>query len=115
MEIYNHLRAKFQGSGLPHNPILYGNRNQCFFGQASSDITAIVVSIIVKRGGFLELQADHAHGVTTSNQFVLYHLGCAEGEPGFQGHLVNVKVTGIKAPTSNLEQLHIRPISIRIG
>ena len=115
MDIYNHLHAKFRGSGLPHNPILYGNRNQRFFGQASSDITAVAVSIIVKRGGLLELQAGHAHGVTTDDQFVLYHLGCAEGDPGSQGHLVNVKVVGTRALTSDLEQLDTSPIRIRTG
>jgi hypothetical protein len=115
MDIYNHLRAKFRGSGLPHNPILYGNGNQCFFGQASSGITAAAVPIIVKRGGILELQAGHAHGVTTDDQFVLYHLGCAEGDSGFQGCLVNAKVVSTKALISDLEQLNTPPIRIRIG
>jgi hypothetical protein len=55
MDIYNHLRVKFQGSGLPYNPILYRNGNQYFFRQASSDITIVAILIIIKRGGILKL------------------------------------------------------------
>ncbi|KAF7506159.1 hypothetical protein GJ744_012223 [Endocarpon pusillum] len=114
-DIYDHLRARFQSSGLPQNPVLYGNRNQGFFGQVNSDITAIDVSITVRQNGTLELQAGHAHGISTGDKFLLYHLGYAEGDPRSQGHSVVTKVTDARALTSDLERLDTPSVRVRTG
>ena len=47
-DIHNYLSAKFQSSCLPQNPVLYGNRDQGFFGQVNSDTSAVAVPIILK-------------------------------------------------------------------
>jgi hypothetical protein len=112
-DIYDHLRAEFQSSGLRQNPVLYGNRNQGFFGQVNSDIMAAAIPIIVRQDKTLELQAGYAHGVETNDQLVLYPFGCAEGDPRSQGNSVVAKVASTRALTSDLERLDLP--SIRTG
>lgn len=115
-DIYNHVRAKFRGSGLGRqNPVLYGNQNQGFFGQTKNDITAAVVPVVVTKCGTLELQAGRAHGVYDGDQFVLQPLGLAEDEPHSQGPSVVSKVARTKALTSDLEPLDQPSICVRTG
>lgn len=115
-DVYDHLRAKFQGSGLRQTPVLYGNRNQGFFGQVNSDITIVAVPIVVRRNGTLELQAGHAQGIEIDDQLVLCPLDCAEGEHRSQGHSVVVKAVRTRALTSDLEQLDLQSaILVRTG
>jgi hypothetical protein len=104
-DMYDHLCAKFRGSGLRQTPVLYGNRNQGFFGQVNSDITTTAVPIIVKQNDTLELQAGHAHGVEIDDQLILCALDCPKGDHRSQGHSVVVKVVGTRALTSDLERL----------
>lgn len=114
-DIHNHLRAKFQSSSLPQNPVLYGNHNQGFFGQANSDIAAAAVPIILKQHGALELQAGDAHGVIEGDRFQLYPMGSAEHDPRSQGHSLITQVTSTRALTSDLERLDTSSIHIRTG
>jgi hypothetical protein len=113
-DIHDHLRAKFEGFGLPQNPVLYGNRNQGFFGQVNSEITAINIPVIVKRDGLLELKAGHAHGISAGDLFVLYPLGCNE-DLRSQRHSAVVRVSGTRGLTSDLEPLDILSIRIQTG
>ncbi|KAE8440512.1 hypothetical protein EG329_007409 [Mollisiaceae sp. DMI_Dod_QoI] len=106
-DIYDHLRAEFQCSGSRQNPVFYGNRNQGFFGQVNSDITATAIPIIVKQDKTLELQAGYAHGVETNDQLVLYPFGCVEGDPRSQGNSIVAKVASTRALTSDLERLDL--------
>ncbi|KAE8442778.1 hypothetical protein EG329_002866 [Mollisiaceae sp. DMI_Dod_QoI] len=114
-DVHGHLCARFRGSGLRHTPVLYGNRNQGFFGQVSSDITKTAIPIIVRKDDTLELQAGHTHGVEIDDQLVLYPLGCVEGDPRLQGNSVVAKIAGTRALTSDLELLGTPSIRIRTG
>ncbi|KAI9684130.1 MAG: hypothetical protein M1829_003400 [Trizodia sp. TS-e1964] len=114
-DIYDHLRAKFRKSGIPQTPVLYGNRNQGFFGPVNSDITAAAVSIIVRENGTLELQAGQAHGVSTDDQFVLYPFDRAQDDDKSQEDAVVGKVASSRSLTSDLEQLSKPSIPVRTG
>ncbi|KAL2812792.1 hypothetical protein BDW59DRAFT_155115 [Aspergillus cavernicola] len=104
-DIYNHLRAKFQGSGLPQNPVLYGNKNQGFFGLAESDAISPAVPIIGRPDGTLQLTAGRAHGVSDGDQFVLYPFDSAESGPRSQAPSVVARVVYARGLTAELEQL----------
>ncbi|KAM6514009.1 hypothetical protein FALCPG4_015192 [Fusarium falciforme] len=114
-DIYDHLRAKFQSSTLPQNPVLYGNKNQGFFGPANSNLAAAAIPIIKRQDGILELQAGLGHGVNNGDQLVLYTLGSAGGSPGSQGHSVDAKVAHVRGLTSDLELSNEFSTHIRTG
>ncbi|KAI9764584.1 MAG: hypothetical protein M1840_008313 [Geoglossum simile] len=114
-EIYNYLCAKFRGSGLPQNPVLYGNRDQGFFGQVNSDITTIALPIIVKQNGTLELQAGHAHGINDGDRFILYPLSSDQCNSGSQGQSVAAMVIRTRALTSDLGRSDMSSICVRTG
>lgn len=114
-DIHNYLRAKFQSSCLPQNPVLYGNRDQGFFGQVNSDTSAAVVPIILKQHGALELQAGDAHGVIEGDQFQLYPLGSAEDDSSLQERSLIAQVVSTRALTSDLERLNTSSSHIRTG
>jgi hypothetical protein len=114
-DIHAHLCAKFQERGLQQTPVLYGNRNQGFFGLVDSDITPTAIPIVVKSDGALQLRAGHAHGVKINDQLILYPFGSGEGDARSEGDLVTAKVTNARALTSQLEPLNIPSIRIRTG
>jgi Caspase domain len=115
-DIYNYVLAKLRGSGMRRqNPVLYGNKNQHFFGRTNEDITAAAVSVVVAKNGTIELQAGHAHGVCDGDQFILHPLGPAKDDPQSQQLSVVSKVTHSRALTSDLELLDLPSIHVRTG
>ena len=102
-DIYHRLLGKFKGYGLRETPVLYGNRNQGFFGRVIGDISAATIPV-VKKNGVLELQAGHAQGLQIDDQFVLYPLASNERDCRPQDSVVT-RVVGTRAFTSDLEQV----------
>ncbi|KAK3389434.1 hypothetical protein B0H63DRAFT_98952 [Podospora didyma] len=73
--IYPQLYARIKESwpqSLPRQkPMLYGNRNLCFFdSDTDQGYDAARIAVISRKGGRLELEADQAHGVCVGDEFV---------------------------------------------
>ncbi|KAH7017244.1 hypothetical protein EDB80DRAFT_279163 [Ilyonectria destructans] len=114
-DIYHYLCAKFRESTLQQNPVLYGNKDQGFFGRITGKSTSTPISI-VKRGKSLELQAGKAHGVCTGDQFAVYPSDLAETASRPAGELVLARVSQVKALTSDLELLDGSPtVQVQTG
>ncbi|KAK8055357.1 hypothetical protein PG993_000584 [Apiospora rasikravindrae] len=113
-DIYDFVRARLQSSGLPQNPVLYGNENQGFFGQVDSYITSVTIPVIARNDQTLILQAGDAHGIKTGDQFLLVAPGSSETDPRAQGHSSVAQVTHTRGLTSDLEQLD-KSIRVRTG
>jgi hypothetical protein len=114
-DMHKYLCAKFHGSVLAQNPVLYGNGNQGFFGEVNSDITEAAIPIIARKNGSLELQAGYAHGVKIDDLLVLYPFNCVKGDSRSQGHSVVAKVTGTRALTAELKLSDTLSIPIETG
>ena len=112
--IYNHLCARFRESRSQQNPVLYGNKDQGFFGHISSGIYINLISL-VERDGVLQLQAGQAHGVCDNDQFVLCPLSSVESNSGSKEKSVIAKVTQAGALTSHLELLETTSICPQTG
>lgn len=112
-DIYDHLWARFRRSGLPQNPVLYGNKDQGFFGHTESETAAATVPIIVNRDDSLKLQGGLAHGVCDGDQFALHPLNRVEGSQ--QNHSIIATVVHARALTADLRRLDMTPIRIRTG
>jgi hypothetical protein len=108
-DIYHHLCARFREFWQQQNPVLYGNKNQGFFGHINSEIDITPISII-ERDGSLQLQAGQAHGVCDGDQFVLHPLGSTESNSGSKGDQVIAEVAQARALTSDLELLDMTSI-----
>jgi hypothetical protein len=113
-DVYHQLCARFRESWLQQKPILYGNKDQGFFGHPHSEVDIAPISI-VERDGSLQLQAGQAHGVCNGDQFSVYPLSLAERNPGLKGDLVIAKVTQAGALTSYLELLNTTSIHVQTG
>lgn len=110
-DIYDHLRAKFQKSGLRQHPVLYGNKDQGFFGHTESEVAEATVPIIVNKDDSLKLQAGQAHGVFYGDQFALHPLGRVERIQ----QVVIATVVHVRALTADLKGLDMTPIRIQTG
>ncbi|MCJ1269028.1 hypothetical protein MMC22_008916 [Lobaria immixta] len=97
--IYQHLCAGFRKSGPQQNPVLYGNKDQGFFGHTISGIDINLISII-ERDGSLQLQAGQAHGVCDHDRFTVRPLGSVESNSSSKGDPVIAEVTQARALTS---------------
>ncbi|KAM3080651.1 hypothetical protein ACMFMG_005586 [Clarireedia jacksonii] len=102
--IYHHLCAMFLASGQPQNPVLYGNKEQGFFGHINARIDITPISIIVRNGEY-QLQAGQAHGVCDDDQFTVYPWSTTESDFISKEGLVIAKVTQARPLTSSLEVL----------
>ncbi|KAM5352922.1 hypothetical protein ACJ41O_005644 [Fusarium nematophilum] len=100
-DIYYRLCAKFRGSSLQQSPVLYGNKDQVFFGQCSLAAARITIPV-VRSGQHLILRAGQAHGVSNGDDFVLYPCNRVDG---FHGNAVTAQVDTIQPLTSTL---HLR-------
>ncbi|KAI1104102.1 hypothetical protein F4804DRAFT_206322 [Jackrogersella minutella] len=103
--VYDRLCAKIRKCQLHQNPVLYGNKDQAFFGRPSWGIPATTILVHKKTDGSLELQAGQAHGVRDGDQFSLYPL--ASSKVTSQEGLAIASVTHAKALTSILKRLVI--------
>lgn len=112
--IYHHLCARFRKSGWQQNPVLYGNKDQGFFGNIISGIDMNPTSII-DRDGNLQLQAGQAHGVCNDDQFTLRPLGSSESNSSSKGEPVIAEVTQAIALTSYVKLLNMTAVCDRTG
>lgn len=112
--IYHHLCARFRKSGPQQNPVLYGNKDQGFFGHTNSGIDINPISI-VERDGSLQLQAGQAHGVCDDDRFTVRPLGSVESNSSSKGEPVIAEVTQARALTSYLKLLNTTSVCDRTG
>ncbi|MCJ1423303.1 hypothetical protein MMC29_001185 [Sticta canariensis] len=103
--IYSRLCARFLKDKPQQNPVLFGNKNQGFFGKISSEIDTNPVSIFRDGNGNLQLQAGQAHGVCDKDLFTLHPLGSVESNLNSKGEPLIAKVTQVRALTSYVELL----------
>ncbi|KAF4630753.1 hypothetical protein G7Y89_g7385 [Cudoniella acicularis] len=113
-DLYRHLCAKFRESWPQQNPVLYGNKNQGFFGHIRSESDITPVSII-ERDGSLQLQAGQAHGICDGDQFFVCPLDSAENDSSSKCDLVIAKVNQSGVLTSDLELLGTTAICVQTG
>ena len=108
--IHDHLRAEFRKSWPQQNPVLYGNKDQGFFGHTDSNISVATVLVIEKQNRKLELQAGQAHGVCDGDQFLVYLLP----NSGSHAETMVAKVDRAGALTSDLELLDMASHRVQI-
>ncbi|KAI0546015.1 caspase domain-containing protein [Xylaria curta] len=113
-DIYDFVRVKVQGAGLPQNPVLYGNANQGFFGKVDSSITDVTIPIIVKKDKTVVLQAGAAHGVSVDDQFLLMPLKSSSVDPRSPGCSLVAQVYRTRGLTSDL-RLQDESLQVRTG
>ncbi|KAI1123529.1 putative caspase [Nemania abortiva] len=113
-DIYDHIRVFFRKYKLTQNPVLYGNKDQGFFGHASLGSTP-TVPIIARRDGRLELQAGLAHGVCEGDRFALCPLGSVRSQTGLPGNPILSKVVRAGSLVSDLERLEESSLEPKTG
>lgn len=112
--IYHHLCARFRKSAPQQNPVLYGNKDQGFFGNINSGFDINPIST-VEWDGNLQLQAGRAHGVCDGDRFNLRPLGSVESNSSPKGEPVIAEVTQTRALTSYLKLLKTTSVCDRTG
>lgn len=73
-DIHRHLCAVFWERCVEQNPVLYGNKDQAFFGPADSSRGERAISIVT-RNEILKLCAGQAHGICDGDRFVVFPPG----------------------------------------
>ena len=109
--VYHLLCARFRESWPQQNPVLYGNKDQTFFGRINRECDAIPIQIVKKRDGSLQLQAGQAHGVCDGDRFTVSPFGSAEHDT----KSLVAEVIHAGALTSGLEPLDTTPTRIQTG
>lgn len=112
--IYHHICAMFRKSRQQQNPVLYGNKDQGFFGYINSGLDINPISII-ERDGSLQLQAGQAHGVCDDDRFTLRPLGSVESNSNSEEEPVIAQVTQARAFISYLKVLKMTSVWARTG
>jgi hypothetical protein len=103
-DIHRQVCAMFNASGKAQHPVLYGNKNQAFFGPSTAILSAELSALAVYRmsDGVLRLQAGQAHGVEVGDQ---YAIGPVAVDP-LDRKLV-ARVCHVRALTSDLDGLNV--------
>ncbi|KAK7946896.1 uncharacterized protein PG986_011217 [Apiospora aurea] len=134
-DIYGRLCAKLRASAIRNqNPILYGNKEQAFFGPMGTGRTATSITIIKRPDSKLELQGGSAHGLSEGDEVILSPLHSVEGGTMLPQCSVLAKIIEIRSFTSFLvisgettksprtgwsatiiSQARLRSLSIRLG
>jgi hypothetical protein len=88
--IYPYLCSMFRQSRPTQNPMWYGNKDLCFFGDTtlSTELTGAPFAV-VWRGTRLQLQGGQAHGICVGDQFAVYTIG--SGRPLVTGTIKHVR------------------------
>ena len=110
-DIHRHLCAKFWESCQLQHPVLYGNKDQAFFGPVDPYRNARSTSIF-ERDGHLQLLAGLAHGLRDGDRFKLFPFGPTSDRDA-EGDFI-AKVTHLWPLTSELELLGT-PSSLQTG
>lgn len=111
-DIYEHLRGKFRGSQPQQTPVLYGNKDQGFFGYANPEVVTGVIHIVAKQDGGLELLAGQAHDVGDCDLFAVHSLSSGKHDSISKRDPVVAKVVQARALTSDLELVEPTPIPL---
>jgi hypothetical protein len=111
--IYDNVRANFRKHWPRQHPVLYGNKDQGFFGHPDLDVTSITIPIVERDNYSLELQAGQAHGVCEDDQFTAYFVSSTDTDPRSEGIARTVKVIRTRALTSDLELLDMTTTRFR--
>ncbi|KAH8896961.1 hypothetical protein GQ53DRAFT_890551 [Thozetella sp. PMI_491] len=110
--IYAHLRATFLKQCPQQRPMLYGNKNLCFFFENSSsgfDTAPIPVSQSRRSSSTLQLEAGQAHGVRDGDKFSLWVSETSNPNLlGDRGPIIS-RVSRAGALRSDLEILDPKP------
>lgn len=111
--VYHHLQVKFrEGTGrLKQTPVLYGNKDQTFFGKrivgrdgnSASLITRIPVSVDADGQGTIEMIAGEAQGMSVGDTLFLYPTSVSHGAPGPDVGAIEATIDTMKAVTSILK------------
>ena len=110
-DIHRHLCAKFWESCQLQHLVLYGNKDQAFFGPVDPYRNARSTSIF-ERDGHLQLLAGLAHGLRDGDRFKLFPFGPTSDRDA-EGDFI-AKVTRLWPLTSELELLGT-PSSLQTG
>lgn len=119
--IYPYLRARFREAQeqRPHeqipNPMLYGNKNLCFFGRMTPGVASAPIPVIRKVDHSLQLEAGQAHGICDGDRFSVYPLSSAEQDFVSGGDPVIAMVTHTRALSSDLEILDATAVRLGTG
>ncbi|ETS81127.1 hypothetical protein PFICI_06129 [Pestalotiopsis fici W106-1] len=106
--VYDCLRAEFRSRQLRQYPVLYGSKDQGFFGPPSSGHLTATVLLSRKANGTLEIPVGRAHGVHDNDRFALELLGSAE--PRSQTDMVIGTVAHAGTFSSELKPLTTLPV-----
>jgi hypothetical protein len=113
-DVYDHLQAQFKKLWPQQKPVLYGNKDQGFFGHTRSEIIMETVPIIDNQHGSLELQAGQAHGICVGDQFVVEPMNSAATDSGSRGDTLTAVVVHVRGLTSDLKLLDNTPTHFQI-
>ncbi|RFN45622.1 hypothetical protein FIE12Z_10124 [Fusarium flagelliforme] len=72
-DVFHHLQANFRKDDFKQRPILYGNRNQPFFG-ANGLAECSHMFAAYSRSGMAYLEAGDAHGIMKGDKFMVRQL-----------------------------------------
>ncbi|KAF4983465.1 hypothetical protein FZEAL_1194 [Fusarium zealandicum] len=100
-DIHRRLCVKFRESALNQSPKLYGNKDQCFFGQPEIESTVETISL-VRDGQNLLLQAGRAHGISDGDELILYPSTLSNRDPGLPTNIIAATVDSAQPLTSTL-------------
>ena len=105
-DLHRHLGARFRECQLSQNPMLFGNKDLCFFGGPQLELDSAIISVVRDRNGSLRLQAGQAHGVCNDYQFALkaFHSTKIDSRHTIEDSII-AKVIKSGALTSELELL----------
>ena len=101
-DIHRHLCAKFWDLCQVQNPVLYGNKDQAFFGPVDPYRNARSISIF-ERDRRLQLLGGQAHGLRDGDRFALSPFG-STSDGDAKGDFI-AKITCLWPLTSELELL----------
>ncbi|KAI9691243.1 MAG: hypothetical protein M1822_008863 [Bathelium mastoideum] len=101
-DLYRHLCAKFWESCQVQHPVLYGNKEQAFFGPTDPYHTTRS-TIPFERDGSLRLLAGLAHGLHVGDRFTLFPLGSPNDRDAEKNFIA--KVTHLWPLTCELKPL----------
>ncbi|KAL9609951.1 MAG: hypothetical protein Q9167_005324 [Letrouitia subvulpina] len=110
-DIHRHLCAKFWESCQVQHPVLYGNKDQAFFGRVDPCRNARSTSIF-ERDRRLQLLVGQAHGLRNGDRFALSPFGPTSDRDA-EGEFI-AKVTRLWPLTSELK-LSDTPSSLQTG
>ncbi|KAF4343932.1 caspase [Fusarium beomiforme] len=100
--IFYRLSSKFRAHAIHQNPILYGNKDQGFFGENSFTNSRSTV-LVVRNGHEFTVQAGQAHGISDGDEFILYPSSVIEQNEAFHNNMIKATAVRVGPLTSILQ------------